>query len=575
MEAHGFWVHVTGGASRSSSGSGPVVQDQVDEVSHYDFAAIEFSAKVSWGERVDRFPSPGSVEIVPGTDELIRDRRWAIKKSSSQREGLFRVELTTEPLLGRSWEAITWFFFFLLCGLLLLCIAALGMLGLAEAAKHVLTATVMFVSCFNAVYIIKLHALVTSSDAAITKVLIGLAKDVRFDSSSNLLASFDPRGSLDAGAGYSLGVNAAYLLVGIELMQGCAFLIFTFVFWKEKNIVRGLVVGGLMVMLGEIVKGQMHPKLSSKNKLGFASAIAGFVLLHAVLNIHINARIRQLMREDQSWYERWWQAFSRDEGNRQALLDLRQDVEDINDSIRLRSCALGDRSFSGRSLPLDDEGSDEPRTPRELYGVCARRAGSGGGGGGSEGLRPWSLLPWGSRGGKSQAVRGEHHDRLPRIRQQFLAARSVQKVEEAADLQRCMCPPWSEMGWRKRRELKLVTSMDLLFQQAACLRPVLQRKVEYYMSMMPEGVDRGWRIAPMRLGDSDTPHMALKSPERAVQKTMRCYGGDCSKLVDICRDALVFDRCVTPEARGPCLRVCVRAARQLATSLGIRNAQTC
>ena len=27
-----------------------------------------------------------------------------------------------------------------------------------------------------------------------------------------------------------------------------------------------------------------------------------------------------------------------------------------------------------------------------------------------------------------------------------------------------------------------------------------------------------------------------------MQKTMRCYGGDCSQLLDICRDAIVFDR---------------------------------
>jgi len=36
--------------------------------------------------------------------------------------------------------------------------------------------------------------------------------------------------------------------------------------------------------------------------------------------------------------------------------------------------------------------------------------------------------------------------------------------------------------------------------------------------------------------------MSLKTPERAVQKTMRCYGGDCSLLLDVCRDAIVFDR---------------------------------
>jgi hypothetical protein len=78
------------------------------------------------------------------------------------------------------------------------------------------------------------------------------------------------------------------------------------------------------------------------------------------------------------------------------------------------------------------------------------------------------------------------------------------------------------------RELKLVSSIDTLFQQAAC-------QVEDCMCRMPEGVDRGRRKAPMRLGDihSQSARVALKTTERAVQKTMRCYGGDCSQLHDI------------------------------------------
>ena len=85
------------------------------------------------------------------------------------------------------------------------------------------------------------------------------------------------------------------------------------------------------------------------------------------------------------------------------------------------------------------------------------------------------------------------------------------------------------------RELKLVSSIDTLFQQAACLHPVMQRKVEDCMCRMPEGVDHGRRKAPMRLGDihSQSARVALKTTERAVQKTMRCYGGDCSQLHDI------------------------------------------
>ena len=91
--------------------------------------------------------------------------------------------------------------------------------------------------------------------------------------------------------------------------------------------------------------------------------------------------------------------------------------------------------------------------------------------------------------------------------------------------------------------LEPLTSIDSLFQQAACLRPIMQRKVDQYLSIIPRA-DRAYRVAPMRLGEGSSTAvvMALKQPERAIQKALRCYGGDCSRILDICRDAVVFDR---------------------------------
>ena len=83
----------------------------------------------------------------------------------------------------------------------------------------------------------------------------------------------------------------------------------------------------------------------------------------------------------------------------------------------------------------------------------------------------------------------------------------------------------------QREGQKRVTSIDTLFQHASCLRPVLQGKIMQYVGETPHA---------SRISSSlETP---LKTPERAVQKILRCYGGDCSLLVDICRECIVFDK---------------------------------
>ena len=78
--------------------------------------------------------------------------------------------------------------------------------------------------------------------------------------------------------------------------------------------------------------------------------------------------------------------------------------------------------------------------------------------------------------------------------------------------------------------MEVCGSMDTLYLQATCLRPILARKIDELLRACP---------AASRIGGSvQTP---LKKAARAVQKVLRVYGNDCSLLLDICREAMVFD----------------------------------
>ena len=85
---------------------------------------------------------------------------------------------------------------------------------------------------------------------------------------------------------------------------------------------------------------------------------------------------------------------------------------------------------------------------------------------------------------------------------------------------------------RERRDgtLEVCRAIDSLYLQATCLRPIMQRKLEQLVGACSNACRIG--------GSLKTP---LKNPVRAVQKVLRVYGSDCSLLVDICREIMVFD----------------------------------
>ena len=88
--------------------------------------------------------------------------------------------------------------------------------------------------------------------------------------------------------------------------------------------------------------------------------------------------------------------------------------------------------------------------------------------------------------------------------------------------------------------------------QAACVRPLLLEKVREWAAItrgcFPRAAEgeprtRYERYAPGACGDSEQGFEwpGLKSAARAVEKVLRSYDQDVSRLVDVCRQAIAFD----------------------------------
>ena len=94
-----------------------------------------------------------------------------------------------------------------------------------------------------------------------------------------------------------------------------------------------------------------------------------------------------------------------------------------------------------------------------------------------------------------------------------------------------------------------VTSLDQLYAQAMGAAPVLQRKVaEWSAGLACEQEDQArpapgaWLPARPRASVMErcVSLGVIKSPSRAMEKAALCYGGDVSRLVDICRARVGF-----------------------------------
>jgi len=161
-------------------------------------------------------------------------------------------------------------------------------------------------------------------------------------------------------------------------------------------------------------------------------------------------------------------------------------------------------------------------------------------GGASEHSHPAAAMPWWRRRWLPMGTRGAiWRSRTERVRQMAEVPQAVgvnvaevHTRKHLFDMFFQYSPGWRKSSVYSQRAGGLATckSLDTLFLQAACLRPVLQHKMELYVGSMPHAS----RIS----GGMQTP---LKDPVRAVQKCQRVYGDDPSLLLDICRELLVFE----------------------------------
>eukprot|EP00960_Hanusia_phi_P031780 749481-Hanusia_phi.AAC.14 len=83
-----------------------------------------------------------------------------------------------------------------------------------------------------------------------------------------------------------------------------------------------------------------------------------------------------------------------------------------------------------------------------------------------------------------------------------------------------------------------VRSLDRLYAQAACVQCIMQERIGFWLDQLAESerltseekrVAFKWELQP------------LKSAEQAIEKALRCYKGDGSRVVDICRQRIVLD----------------------------------
>uniref|UniRef100_A0A7S0HRF9 Uncharacterized protein n=1 Tax=Hanusia phi TaxID=3032 RepID=A0A7S0HRF9_9CRYP len=91
-----------------------------------------------------------------------------------------------------------------------------------------------------------------------------------------------------------------------------------------------------------------------------------------------------------------------------------------------------------------------------------------------------------------------------------------------------------------------LTNLDFLYTQACMLYPLVREVVTGWAKasggILSHGVHDSGEEVEERVPNSGEHLLSqrLKSPSRAIEKVIRCYGGDASFLLDICRESIIF-----------------------------------
>jgi hypothetical protein len=488
-----------------------------------------------------------------GTGQSLRGTDWQVIKTETKSEGLFRIETANIPLTWAKWKGLVDFVGYLVTGSLLVVSSVAGYLGNPQMAKFFYCAgTVVIAVGISAVTIADFVFVIGSEPEKrdLHRVLYGISLDagkMRLDKSCNPVV----RKCVSI-----YGLETADYLASIYFLYSFVWIWWSFQLCRER--VSAALCAWIPMLTIEIVLLMISPLAGYQSGQGrtirttFAAVMGAMQISWHILRLAIARRMTRIMSADQTFYDEWWKAFSSDPSNRLHLKALRHQVALFNDSIReasqdaamLAATHRLARSPPPSSLALEEGviagwmpqgGSGLQKWMRMLRRMCSSGCGWSGQGAaaapavgvdGSEVVRqlvkkPSALVDFAdfylqaSKGRASSYGHSYGHSyAAPNVGlANILSSRQLSQRRDMSG--RCV---------------SVARSIDTLFQQAACLRPILQRKMEAYVGTIPHACRIG--------GSLQTP---LKEPTRAVEKTQRVYGGDCSRLLDICRDCLVFD----------------------------------
>ena len=464
VSSHGFWLYAVDDASEGTGGASSTSVVYSGEREN-QWAGIVYSYELP--EEGIRVPAENERAKVLGTSSTLEGSKWIVARSISPLERIYRVPLVPKnqcALHLRHWRANTIMVCYFLTGTGYVLASLLGILGRTDVAK-----TAMYMG-------MALGGVLNLAGIMVTLIQMGrLPRKL----AQVAWAFTDPFVSPERAASWPMGLDTAHVLLALSVVE-CFVLQFgvAFVQWREDHAYERIT----MIMLLQLIVELCNMLLGGRR---------GFVMLYSVVMIlvvscvvflkqlWVKNKIHHLMKVDQHVYDQWWFSFLGDERHRKQLLDLKMLVGSIQQDIETQGLLAESVDERGKG-GLGGLGWFAARARSLWNGGKPERAPEAG-----VGIRQWCLaveMP--------ENVAGE------------TAGTTVTALFSARK---------RDVGVRSGGvNLKLVTSIDTLYQQAACLRPVLQRKINGYLATST-GVTKM----------QTTP---LKKTERAIQKTLRCCG---------------------------------------------------
>jgi len=388
----------------------------------------------------------------------------------------------------------------------------LGLAGCNVAAKNAIVVAVLAAATFSlwtavgdTIGVVRPHG----------EILVGLWHNVRLDLNCDGVPA--ERRCVD-----TYGLETAYALVVVHYVHLLIWLALALHLYRETYFIFGSFVIMSSVGAVELLLFSLHPHVASAGTGCLTIGCLLFQLLWLIINARTKERVRAVMHRDQEFYDKWYIDLCADERNQQALEELCRLVALIRDDMYAapmeRQTEIGDShrclsSIASRS-PCPDQHKAKDTCivvrPGSLYEGRIRQLM----------VAPAAITDM-------QAIL-QHQEMLFDNRCDFVVNVYTQQT---ARMKRPTGVFSTRSNWPGATSvLKVCTSMDSLFQHASCLRPILQKKIEQLVGSTPSACRIG--------GTMQTP---LKEPVRAVEKGHRVYGDDCSLLLDVCRELLVFD----------------------------------